>query len=112
MTPRLTDDGRRPVLDLHGCSVAKALALTRALIVESVKRGRDSVELIHGSSTSHIEDHRPTIRSALRKLISSGRMSLHVGQYLKRDASMVVALRRQTRQPDRRPITLQKISRQ
>ena len=111
MAARLMDNGRRPVLDLHGCTVEQALALTRALIVEAAKRGRDSIELVHGSSTSDAEDHLPTIRSALRELIGSGRMTMHVGQYLKRDSSMVVALRRQTRQPDHRRITLQRISR-
>lgn len=111
MAARLMDDGQRPVLDLHGCTIDQALALTRALIVESVKRGRDSIELIHGRSTSDALGHNRTIKNELYRQLDDGMMRTHVSQCLKRDSSMVVALRRQARQTDRRRISLREITR-
>lgn len=110
MAARLSDDGQRPVLDLHGCTVDKALSLTRALIVESVKRGRDSIELIHGSSTSDAEGRRRTIKNELHRLIDGGMMTRHVSQSFKSASKMIVALRRQAGQTDKRHITLRDIS--
>ncbi len=92
MRPRLMDDGIRPELDLHGCTVNEALQLSRQLILESVRRGRDSVRLIHGKSTS--APGRRTIKSALTELIDSGQLTLHVSGTFKSDGHMIVALRR------------------
>lgn len=92
MKPRLTDDGIRPELDLHGCTVNEALHLARQLIIESARRGRDSVRLIHGMSTSTPGNR--TIKSALTELIESGALTLHVSGALKSEGHMIVALRR------------------
>lgn len=92
MNCRLQDDGIRPELDLHGCSVNEALRLARQLILESVRRGRDSVRIIHGKSTT--APNRRTIKSALTELIDSGQLSLHVCGVVKSDGHMLVALRR------------------
>ncbi len=92
MKPRLIDDGIRPELDLHGCTVNEALHFTRRLIVESVRHGRDSVRLIHGMSTS--APGKRTIKSALTELIESGQLTLHVSGALKSEGHMIVALRK------------------
>ena len=92
MKARLTDDGIRPELDLHGCTVNEALHLARQLIIESARRGRDSVRLIHGKSTS--TPGKRTIKSELTELIDSGGLSLHVSGAFKSEGHMIVALRR------------------
>ena len=92
MKPRLTDNGIRPELDLHGCTVNEALRLARQLIIESSRRGRDSVRLIHGMSTS--TPGKRTIKSALTELIESGELTLHVSGAFKSEGHMIVALRR------------------
>ena len=92
MNPRLTDDGSRPELDLHGCSVDEALQLARRLIIEANRYGRDSVRLIHGKSTS--APGKRTIKSALTELIDSRLLTMHVSSVLKSDGYMLVALRK------------------
>ena len=92
MKPRLTDDGARPELDLHGCSVDDALHFSRRLIIEAARHGRDSVRLIHGKSTSALG--RRTIKSALTELVDSGQLRMHVVGTLKADGHMIVDLRR------------------
>jgi len=92
MKPRLLDDQVRPELDLHGCSVDEALRLSRALITESARRGRDSVRIIHGKSTTGSKSR--TIKSALTELIDSGQLSLHVASTYKSEGHMLVALRK------------------
>lgn len=111
ISARLVDNGQRPVLDIHGCTVDQALSLTRALIAVSVKRGRDSLELIHGSSTSNEEGRRRTIKNTLHSLIDDGMESRHVSQSFKSSSSMTIALRRHAKQTDYRRITLGKIAR-
>ena len=92
MKPRLTDDGNRPELDLHGGTVDEALNLARRLIIESVRHGRNSVRLIHGMSTS--APGKRTIKSALSNMIDGGQLTMHVSGTFKADGHMIVALRR------------------
>jgi len=84
MKPRLRDDGSRPELDLHGCSVDEALHLARRLIIESVRHGRNSVRLIHGKSSS--SPGKRTIKSALTELIESGQLMMHVSSACKKNS--------------------------
>lgn len=108
MKPHLTDDGVRPELDLHGCTVDEALHLARQLIIESVRRGRDSVRLIHGMSTS--TPGKRTIKSALTELIESGVLTLHVSGAYKSEGYMIVALRRRGNRHVPGRMTLRNIS--
>ena len=92
MSARLVDNGVRPELDLHGCTVNQAMQLTRQLIIESVRRGRDSVRLIHGRSTTAPGRH--TIKSALTDLMENQELPMYVSSVYKSDGHMIVALRR------------------
>ena len=74
-TPSLTDDGHTVTLDLHGATVDEALHLTRQLIYEADRRGRATVKLIHGSSTSEGRFRNRTIKSALYDALESGQFS-------------------------------------
>ncbi len=109
MKPRLTDDGARPELDLHGCTVNEALHLTRRLLTEAARYGRNSVRLIHGMSTS--ASGKRTIKSALTELIDSGQFSQHVSGALKSEGHMIVALRRKAGPSASGRLTLRSISR-
>lgn len=109
MSARLVDNGVRPELDLHGCTVNQAVQLTRRLILESVRRGRDSIRLIHGKSTT--TPGQRTIKSALTDLMDHQQLPMHVSSVYKSDGHMIVALRRRgsTHAPGR--ISLRDLSR-
>ena len=71
--PTLQDDGAAVTLDLHGARVDEAVALAQSTLDLAARRGRHSVKLIHGSSTS---DRSPTARSikhALEQLLERDR---------------------------------------
>ncbi len=61
--PRLTDDGRCVVLDLHGVRVAEARALVLRVVAEAARRGRAQVRLIHGSSTTPSPEYAPNYQA-------------------------------------------------
>jgi len=92
MKARLIDDGARPKLDLHGCTVDEALFLTRQLIRVSVQYGRNTIKIIHGKSTT-IPGKR-TIKSTLSELVERGELSDAVNGVLKSDGYMLISLRR------------------
>jgi len=92
MKPLFSDDGSRPEIDLHGCTVDEALSLIRELIYESVRYGRDSIKIIHGKSTT--VSGRRTIKSALTELVDSDEFSTYVVDSYKEVGHMTIALRR------------------
>ncbi len=108
MMLRLTDDGARPELDLHGCTVNEALRLTRRLLSEAARYGRNSVRLIHGQSTT--ASGKRTIKSALTELIESEQLSQNVSSTLKSEGYMIVALRRKAGPAPSGRLTLRSIS--
>lgn len=73
--PTLHDDGSSVTLDLHGATVEEALDLARASIREAARRGRQTVKLIHGASTSSTLYRNRTIKHELQSLIESGETS-------------------------------------
>ena len=109
MRPRFKDDGSRPELDLHGCTVNEAVQLTRRLIIESARYGRNSICLIHGKSTS--TPGKRTIKSAITELIESQEFERSVSSSLKYDGYMIVGLRRVSGQPDLGRMSLRTINR-
>lgn len=70
--PRLSDDGSRVTLDLHGASLAEAEALVLRTVQLAAERGRTTVEVIHGHSTSDPGGHNRTIKHLLHDLIDRG----------------------------------------
>ena len=110
MAARLVDDGHRPELDLHGCSVDEAMALVRALITKAVGHGRNSVRIIHGASTSGTAQTRPTIKRALHRLLDSGELQLHIAGNWKESAYTIVALRHSSGPKHNRRLTLRDLN--
>ena len=51
--PRVDDDGQTVTLDLHGAPVDEAVRLARRLVREAARRGRRTVKIVHGQSTSN-----------------------------------------------------------
>jgi len=108
MKPHLIDDGSRPELDLHGCTVDEALFLTRQLIDVSVQYGRNSIKIIHGKSTTTNRGER-TIKSALTGLVDSGDLNDAVNGAYKLDGYMLISLRRSGTQHSTGRITMDMI---
>ncbi len=111
MTARLVDDGHRPELDVHGCTVDDAIALIRALIVKAVDRGRDSIRIIHGASTSGPNQACRTIKRALHELLDSRKLPLHIASSLRAHAYTIVALRSSSRRRNAQRITFRDLTR-
>ena len=109
MAPHLSDYGQRPELDLHGCTVDDAMALVHALIVKSTQRGRDSIKIVHGSSTTRRNETRRTIKRALHELLDSGRMHLHIAYCLRENGYTIVSLRSRSGRKDTRRITMNEL---
>lgn len=71
--PKLKDDGSTVTLDLHGVTVDEAIDLTYDTLRLAQDRGRASLKVIHGSSTS--APGRRTIKSALYDLLNRGMLA-------------------------------------
>ncbi len=90
--PRLEDDGTTVVLDLHGASVADALALARATVREAARRGRTYVRLIHGGSARR-DAYRPgTIRQALHAWLDGRPAEVPIADAWRADGYLLLAL--------------------
>ncbi len=66
------DDGRSVRIDVHGCTVAAALGLIRATVSEAARKGRATVEVIHGMGGDG------SIRAGLRRVLREGEWSDYV----------------------------------
>ena len=70
--PRLSDDGTTVTLDLHGATVDDALDLVDATAALAAERGRTTLRIVHGSSTSDALARNRTIKHALHDLLDDG----------------------------------------
>ena len=69
--PSLHDDGHTVTLDLHGATVHEAEALADVVLQRAAARGRVSVKLIHGSSTSSQQYRNRTVKHAVQDLAAA-----------------------------------------
>ena len=88
--PRLTDDGRAVTLDLHGARVDEALDLVDALVAEAARRGRTTVRVIHGASTSGAGQR--TIKSALHEALDAGDFAPYVTSSFRQDGAVLLGV--------------------
>lgn len=91
-TPRLHDDGSSVTLDLHGATVDEAVALSHATVRLASRRGRASVKLIHGSSTTRRAPYRRTIKRALRERLEAGAFRPEATEAWRTEDVLVLAL--------------------
>ena len=107
-TPSVRDDGQRVSLDLHGATIRNAIILLRRTLMVSAARGRSTVRVIHGYSTSVNPRVRTSIRDELNRLLDEGSLS-EVQNYFRLDGATILSLRL-CNDVDRRPITIRDIT--
>ncbi|HET6567400.1 MAG TPA: Smr/MutS family protein [Rhodothermales bacterium] len=90
--PSLHDDGSTVTLDLHGLRVDEALHVTQALVREAARRGRSTVRLIHGASTSSTLYRNRTIKHELESLLDTGAMKSFVTSVWKAEGHLLLSL--------------------
>lgn len=90
--PRLTDDGRAVELDLHGTRIDDAHALVRRTAALAAARGRTSMRVVHGASTSDPRARNPTIRHALLDVLERGELRPQVTDHAPFDGHTLLAL--------------------
>ncbi|MFW5955218.1 MAG: Smr/MutS family protein [Rhodothermales bacterium] len=90
--PRLFDDGQTVELDVHGATVDDALRLVRRTVSEACRRGRASVRIIHGHSSSDPEARNRTIKHALYDELDRRAFGEMVTSVVHFEGSMLFAL--------------------
>ena len=80
--PWVKDDGQAVVLDLHGALIRDAIILIRRTLMVCVERGRSSVKIVHGYSTSVDPRETASIRDELYKLLEEGSLTEVQSHYL------------------------------
>ncbi len=70
--PRISDDGTSVTIDLHGVWVDRAMDAVEQLIKVAAERGRRTLRVIHGSSTSVADSQARTIKHALHDSLDHG----------------------------------------
>ena len=88
--PTVQDDGRTVTLDLHGATVDEALTLTVRALHESEHRGRSTLKLIHGHSTS--AGRRRTIKQALHDALDAGELAHYQGRAFRARGHVLLSL--------------------
>ncbi|MEM6782385.1 MAG: Smr/MutS family protein [Bacteroidota bacterium] len=84
---RLSDDGTTVTLDLHRVRVGDAEALIRRTVALASERGRASVRVIHGSSTSN--GQRRTIKGVVHNVLDQGMLAAVTGDFRAQDYALL-----------------------
>ena len=90
--PRLDDDGHAVTLDLHGARVADAERLAHDVVLEAARRGRSTLRIVHGHSTTDPLGGSRTIKTALLDLLDRGAFGPHVVSALRSEGHVLVGL--------------------
>ena len=90
--PRVDDDGQTVTLDLHGASIEEAVDLARRCVREAARRGRHTVKIIHGQSTSSGLYANRTIKTALYDLLDRGTLSDAITHAWRADGHLLLSL--------------------
>ncbi len=90
--PQLSDDGRTVTLDLHGARVEEALGLVRRAAALAGRRGRATLRVVHGQSTSDPLAQNRTIRHALHALLDGGGLAGLVTDAVRFDGHLLLGL--------------------
>ncbi|MEL6613280.1 MAG: Smr/MutS family protein [Bacteroidota bacterium] len=99
---RLTDDGSTVTLDLHHVRVGDAAPLIRRTVAMASARGRSSVRVVHGSSTSGGSSR--TIKHVVHDLLDDGALAEVTSDFRAQDYALLSL--GVGGQPDRRRLTL------
>lgn len=88
---RLDDDGTTVTLDLHGLTVDEALAVTRRTLDLAESRGRATLKVIHGHSTSGVPG-RQTIKTALYDALDHGFLQRYQTNHHRTQGTLILSL--------------------
>ncbi len=91
-SPSLQDNGKTVTLDLHGTAVDLARDLVLRVVREAARRGRASVKIIHGSSTSSTLHQNRTIKHEIYSLLDAGSLAPYVSSALRQDDVLLLSL--------------------
>lgn len=103
--PSIHDDGRSVTLDLHGATIDEACDLAVRLVRRAARRGRATVKIIHGQSTSNAYAPARTIKHALYDLLDRGVLDDVVVHVWRAEGHLLLSLD-VTTDADPRPIRL------
>ena len=90
--PWLHDDGSTVTLDLHGATVDEAVRLTRRTVQEAARRGRSTVKVIHGASTSRRLAPNRTIKNALYAELDGDAFGVDLTGHWRDEAAVTLSL--------------------
>lgn len=88
---QLDDDGTTVTLDLHGLTVDEALAVTRRTLDLAETRGRVTLKVIHGHSTSGAPGQR-TIKTALYDALEQGFLQRYQLNHHRQQGALILSL--------------------
>jgi len=106
--PIVRDNGQTVELDLHGAQIQEAIILLRRTLLVSVDRGRSSVKVVHGYSTSINPRKSTSIRDELHALLDEESLPEVVSQYRLAGSTMLIL--GQAHAQDHRRITMRDIT--
>ena len=102
---RLTDDGRLVELDLHRARVAEAARAFEEAAVLAADRGRHTLRVVHGHSTTDPRGEAATIKRAVQDVLASGYLGQYVASWVDSGGATLVGLKPAS-PPDPRPLRL------
>ena len=88
---RLDDDGTTVTLDLHGLTIDEALAVTRRTLDLAEARGRATLKVIHGHSTTGMTGQK-TIKTALYDALDQGFLQGYQSNHHRQQGALILAL--------------------
>jgi len=80
------------VLDLHGARVTDAEDLAEAVVIEASRRGRSTVRLVHGISTTEHNVDDWTIKTALHAMLDEGVFALYTTSAFRADGHLLLGI--------------------
>lgn len=91
--PQVQDHGQTVVLDLHGATIDEAIQLIRGTLRLAHQRGRGTVRVIHGASTSDHGGRKRTIKNAFQQRLKRGEWDHLITGYNTRHGSTTLYLK-------------------
>ncbi|MEO0560309.1 MAG: Smr/MutS family protein [Bacteroidota bacterium] len=80
------------MLDLHGVRVMDAEDLAEAVVREAARRGRSTVRLIHGTSTTDRSLDGWTIKTALHAMLDEGAFEPYTTSVFRGDGHLLLGI--------------------
>lgn len=90
--PKINDSGQSVELDLHGAPVRQATYLVENLVRLAKKRGRSSIKIIYGTSTSVDDPYAETVKHAVLDMLDSGSFDNEVSNFYTSDGAVTISI--------------------